>query len=52
MIQEALKFCQAGLVLQDFPRKYREHAIKEYAGGVAPEGTLAVTTLSLAHGLC
>jgi len=33
-----MKFTKAGLVLQDFPRKYREGAGQIFIGGVAPEG--------------
>ncbi|KAH0031053.1 acyl-CoA dehydrogenase, partial [Aureobasidium melanogenum] len=35
--EATLGFVKAGLVLQDFPRKYRDKANVQYIGGVAPE---------------
>lgn len=37
-----MAFTKAGLVLQDFPRKYRERAGVQYIGGVAPEGNIGI----------
>ena len=38
-LQESLKFVKAGLVLQEFPRKYRERAGVDFMGDVAQEGS-------------
>lgn len=44
-----MKFVKAGLVLQDFPREYREAAGVQYMGGVQPEGTRSYYLLLTSH---